>query len=118
MSHTDLIFNIRLEDILSNLLMYSLLPWKAFIQSKWDGAGELTRECVMPGEHVSVPIEAASITVLVFTWWEMLLGSSSPSSSERMDVWLWSHQPWTSEAAPLLMGPQGAIDWWPCVCAW
>ncbi len=48
---------------------------------------------------VSVPTKAASITVLVFTWWETLLGSSSPLSSERMDVWLWSHQPWTSEAA-------------------
>lgn len=51
------------------------------------------------GEHVSVPATAASITVLVFTWWETLLGSSSPFSSERMDVWLWSHQLWTSEAA-------------------
>lgn len=49
--------------------------------------GELACENVMQeGEHLSVLTKAASITVLVFTWWETLLGSSSPFSSERMDV--------------------------------
>lgn len=78
--------------------LLNVLLFPAFSQYERDRAGELTCECVMHGEHVGL-IEGASITVLVPTWWEMLLGSSSPSSSERMDVWLWSHHPWTTEAA-------------------
>lgn len=63
-----------------------------------------------------------------------LLDSSSPCSVETvkgekmaweggrvgwMDVWLWSHHAWTGglgQVAPSLVSPQGAIDWWPCVC--
>lgn len=41
---------------------------------------------------------AASVTELALACWDTLLGSSSPFSSERMDVWLWSHQLWTSVA--------------------
>lgn len=81
---------------LLNVLLFPLdcpLPLSGW-QEWW-----LWAHMIQEGEHVSVPTEAASITVLVFTWWETLLGSSSLLSSERIDVWLWSHQPWTSEAA-------------------
>lgn len=67
-------------------------------------------------EQVSISGNAASITVLVFTWWETLLGGSWENGcvimkSSAVNRWGWGE-------APLLMGPQGAIDWWPCVCAW
>lgn len=94
-----LVCNFRLGNISSACKCVSLALESRLCQVDRDNGSELTRECVMQdGEHVNIPTKAASITVLVFTWWEMSLESSSPFSFERKDVWLWSHQPWTSEA--------------------
>lgn len=73
--------------------------WRRFLQLVNPPPPAMTSHVMQRGERVAVPTKAASITVWVFTWWETLLGSSSPFSFERMNVWLWSHQPWTIETA-------------------
>lgn len=86
-----------LETVADPKRLMCLSPWKAPTQPDREDT-ELTYEHMMQQSMLASHTIAASITVLLFTRWERLLGSSSPFSSERMDVWLWSHQPWTSEA--------------------
>ncbi len=61
--------------------------------------------------HYSVGVHMVGDVIrelIAFLLWE---NGCVIMKSSAMNQWGWGE-------APLLMGPRGAIDWWPCVCAW
>lgn len=80
---------------------------------KWmcDAGGGVCSRPYQSSIHYSVGVHMVGDVIrelIAFLLWE---NGCVIMKSSAMNQWDWGE-------APLLMGPGGAIDWWPCVCAW
>lgn len=94
--------NVHLGDISLACLIDSCLPRHPFLSSwqrlwwwahKWmcDTGGAACSRSYQSSIHYSVGVHMVGDVIRELITF----------SSERMDVWLWSHQPWTSEAGEM-----------------